>query len=119
MVCVFGWEQQSCCACGLRSEDLTQDGFAEGQNDEERGQSHVLWRASLARSSSSVSYVRPTNTEPMNEVHAITGLSGHLDRIKSFIRNLSVRAEFCLILLIGFGPLFIIFQLPTAQNTSS
>ena len=35
-------------------------------------------------------------------------------RIKSFIRNLSARAEFCLILLIGFGPLIIVFQLPTA-----
>ena len=53
----------------------------------------------------------------MNEVHAITGLSGHLDRIKSFIRNLSARAEFCLILLIGFGPLFIIFQLPTVLQS--
>jgi hypothetical protein len=44
----------------------------------------------------------------------ITGLSGRIERVKSFIRGLSARAEFCLVLLIGFGPLIIVFQLPTA-----
>jgi len=37
--------------------------------------------------------------------------------MKSFIRNLSARGEFCLILLIGFGPLILIFQLPTALQS--
>jgi uncharacterized protein len=53
----------------------------------------------------------------MNKVHAITGLSGRIDRVKSFIRDLSARAEFCLVLLIGFGPLIIVFQLPTALQS--
>ena len=44
-------------------------------------------------------------------------LSGHIDRMKSFIRDLSARAEFCLILLIGFVPLILIFQLPTALQS--
>ena len=53
----------------------------------------------------------------MNKVHAITDLSGRIDRGKSFIRDLSARAEFCLVLLIGFGPLIIVFQLPTALQS--
>ena len=52
----------------------------------------------------------------MNKV-AITGLSGRIERVKSFIRGLSGRAEFCLVLLIGFGPLILIFQLPTALQS--
>jgi hypothetical protein len=61
--------------------------------------------------------VRPTDRNFMNKVHAITGLSGRIDRVKSFIRDLSARAEFCLVLLIGFGPLIIVFQPPTALQS--
>ncbi len=50
-------------------------------------------------------------TELTNEPHARAGPSNCLTRLKSFIRELSAPAEFCLILLVGFGPL-IVFQLP-------
>ena len=51
------------------------------------------------------------NTELMNDTHAMAGPSNCLTRLKSIIRELSAPAEFCLILLIGFGPLMV-FVLP-------
>ncbi len=50
-------------------------------------------------------------TEPMNQTHAMAGLPNCLARLKSIIRDFSAPAEFCLILLVGFGPL-VVFMLP-------
>jgi membrane protease YdiL (CAAX protease family) len=47
----------------------------------------------------------------MNETQAMAGPSNGLSRLKSMIRELPPPAEFCLILLVGFGPLMV-FQLP-------
>jgi membrane protease YdiL (CAAX protease family) len=51
------------------------------------------------------------NTELMSETHAIARPLNCLTRLKSIIRGLSALAEFCLILLVGFGPLMV-FVLP-------
>ncbi len=51
------------------------------------------------------------NTARTKDIQATTGLSNCFSRLKSLIRALSAPAEFCLILLVGFGPL-IVFQLP-------
>jgi membrane protease YdiL (CAAX protease family) len=50
----------------------------------------------------------------MNETHAMASPSNYLTRLKSFIRELSASVEFCLILLVGFGPLmaFVLPNLP-------
>jgi membrane protease YdiL (CAAX protease family) len=55
------------------------------------------------------------DTNPTNEIHAMPGLLGALNRIQSFIRHLSAPAEFCLILFVGFGP-FIFAQLWALTN---
>jgi len=47
----------------------------------------------------------------MSETHALAGPPNCLTRLRSFIRELSAPAEFCLILLVGFGPL-VVFMLP-------
>jgi len=59
--------------------------------------------------------VRATDTELMNETHAMAGPPKCLTRLKSIIRELSASAEFCLILLVGFGPLMV-FVLPNLQR---
>jgi uncharacterized protein len=51
------------------------------------------------------------NPELMSETQATAGPPNCLTRLKSIIRDLSAPAEFCLILLVGFGPL-VIFQFP-------
>jgi len=51
------------------------------------------------------------NNELTNEPHALTGPPNCLARLRSFIRELSVPAEFCIVLLVGFGPL-VVFMLP-------
>src|ERR1700758_1528039 len=51
------------------------------------------------------------NNELTNEPHALAGPPNCLTRLRSFIRELSAPAEFCLILLVGFGPL-VVFVLP-------
>jgi membrane protease YdiL (CAAX protease family) len=51
------------------------------------------------------------NPELTNETQAMSGPRNRLPWLKSIIRELSAPAEFCLILLVGFGPL-IVFQLP-------
>ena len=56
----------------------------------------------------------PTIIKRMNEATAMIGRSDRLNRLRSIIRNLPAPAEFCLILFVGFAPLIIIFQLPTA-----
>src|SRR6266446_5971041 len=50
----------------------------------------------------------------MNGAPAMIGRSDRFNRLRSIIRNLPAPAEFCLILFVGFAPLIIIFQLPTA-----
>jgi membrane protease YdiL (CAAX protease family) len=57
---------------------------------------------------------RPTIIKRMNEAPAMIGRSDRLNRLRSIIRNLPAPAEFCLILFVGFAPLIIIFQFPTA-----
>src|SRR5689334_11977578 len=56
------------------------------------------------------------NPEVMNETQAMAGPRNGLPWLKSFIRELSAPAEFCLILLIGFGPL-VVFMLPNLLRT--
>ena len=51
------------------------------------------------------------NPELMNETQATADSPKCLTRLKSIIRELSAPAEFCLVLLVGFGPL-IFFQIP-------
>src|SRR5437660_9716771 len=51
------------------------------------------------------------NNELTNEPRALAGPPNCLTRLRSFIRELSAPAEFCLILLVGFGPL-VVFMLP-------
>jgi uncharacterized protein len=51
------------------------------------------------------------NPEFMNETHAMAVPPNRLTRLKSIVRELSAPAEFCLILLVGFGPLMV-FMLP-------
>ena len=51
------------------------------------------------------------NPELMNGTQSIPGPPNGLARLKLIIRELSAPAEFCLVLLVGFGPLMI-FVLP-------
>ena len=51
------------------------------------------------------------NPEPLNETQAAADPPNCLTRLESIIREFSVPAEFCLVLLVGFGPL-IVFLLP-------
>jgi len=55
------------------------------------------------------------NTKFMNETRAVASLSSCLTRLKSIIRELSAPKEFCLILLVGFGP-WIVFLLPNIMR---
>jgi membrane protease YdiL (CAAX protease family) len=55
------------------------------------------------------------NTKLMNETRAVAGLSRCLTRLRSIIRELSAPKEFCLILLVGFGPLMV-FLLPNIMR---
>ncbi len=51
----------------------------------------------------------------MKETHALGGPPNCLIGLKSVICDLSAPAEFCLILLVGFGPL-VVFMLPNLQR---
>jgi membrane protease YdiL (CAAX protease family) len=51
----------------------------------------------------------------MNETCAVAGPSNCLTRLKSIIRELSAPKEFCLILLVGFGP-WMVFLLPNIMR---
>jgi len=54
---------------------------------------------------------RAMNPKLMNETRALADPPNCLTRLRSFIRELSAPTEFCLILLVGFGPL-VVFMLP-------
>jgi membrane protease YdiL (CAAX protease family) len=58
------------------------------------------------------------NAKLKNETHATAGPPNCYTRLKSFIRELSAPAEFCLILLVGFGPLMV-FMLPNLLRPKS
>jgi len=59
----------------------------------------------------SLSFLLGHEPQLMSETHALAGPPNCLTRLRSFIRELSAPAEFCLILLVGFGPL-VVFMLP-------
>src|SRR5208283_3775545 len=52
----------------------------------------------------------------MNGTHAVAGPLNCPTRLKAIIRELSAPAEFCLILLVGFGPLMV-FVLPNLPRS--